>query len=262
LFDLGIDTVNGDHQVLTSAISTVPTLDVSNKNISSLVGIKGFTSLWGLTCNSNQLTSIDVSGMTVLQELVCNDNQMTNINLSGLTGLHNLNCGLNQLTSLNVSSLSALQGLICTHNSLNDINVSSNTFLTSLYCDVNNLTNLNLSSNANLSVLACYDNPTLSCITVADVATANANGSWQKDATASYSTNCGGIPTTEIKPAFWNATLAAITTDIVSTTSPGAQMYRFEVSNGATVVGTYDISSATPNNFALAKISGITSIAY
>jgi hypothetical protein len=66
------------------------------------------------------------------------------------------------------------------------------------------------------------------------------------------------IPTTEIKPAFWNATLAALTTDITATTSAGAQMYRFEVSNGATVVGTYDISSATPNNFALAKISGIT----
>jgi hypothetical protein len=133
------------------------------------------------------------------------------------------------------------------------------TALTGLNCSNNSLSSLNLSGATALSAFGCSGNASLSCITVADPVAAAANANWTKDATASYSTNCGlVIPTTEIKPAFWNATLPAITTDIVSTTSPGAQMYRFEVSNGGTVVGTYDISSATPNNFSLAKISGIT----
>jgi hypothetical protein len=65
-------------------------------------------------------------------------------------------------------------------------------------------------------------------------------------------------PITEIQPSYWNTTLAALDTNITAVAYPGAQMYRFEVSNGATVIGTYDINSTNPYNFALAKIAGVT----
>ena len=52
LFSLGIDTVDSDHQVLTSAISGVTSLDVSNKSIANLAGIEGFTSLTSLSCSN------------------------------------------------------------------------------------------------------------------------------------------------------------------------------------------------------------------
>ncbi len=63
---------------------------------------------------------------------------------------------------------------------------------------------------------------------------------------------------TEIKPIYWNTTLAALDANILAVPFPGAEMYRFEVKDGTTTIGTYDISSANPNNFALAKFPVIT----
>ncbi len=73
--------------------------------------------------------------------------------------------------------------------------------------------------------------------------------------------DCNGVVDetclTEIKPVYWNTTLASLDTSIVAIPFPGAQMYRFEVKSGATIIGTYEINSANPNNFALAKFLGV-----
>jgi hypothetical protein len=335
----------------------------------------------------------------------------------------NLNCSHNQINSLNFTGLHP-SSVDCSFNQITAINMYGNNYLNYLDCSSNNLVSLNLVDTpyqvgeGSHFTMDCTDNPDLSCITVLDIAFADVNIFWQKDATASYATFCptagptasnlilsgsssicsgastdisiaiaGGVSpytvvynngisdvtinnyntgaiitvtpnnsttytlvsvtdanntagvgnsgtvnitvnqnvtyyldsdhdgfgsfavsqttctgapanyvansldcndnnanahpgaleicgdgidndcngvvdencvTTEIKPIFWNATLAALTTDITAITSPGAQMYRFEVSNGVALVGIYDISSATPNNFSLAKLSGIT----
>jgi sugar lactone lactonase YvrE len=57
---------------------------------------------------------------------------------------------------------------------------------------------------------------------------------------------------TEIKPAFWNTTLASLDTQILANYVPGYQMYRFEVSNGTTT-NTYEVAKY---NFDLTKVPG------
>ena len=69
LIDLGIDS-DGiiNQQVLTADISGVPSLDVSNKNISDLTGIEDFISLVSLNCGYNELDSLDVTQNTALTD--------------------------------------------------------------------------------------------------------------------------------------------------------------------------------------------------
>ena len=160
LFDLGIDTVNGDHQVLTSAISGVTSLDVSNKSISSLTGIQGFSSLQTLNCSSNQLQYINVSGLTFLSSLNCSSNQLyvNYFNVSYNTALTYLDCSSNQLTSIDVSANTALTYLNCGYNQLPIIDVSANTALTYLDCGSNQLTSLDVSAAPALTHLNCMSN--------------------------------------------------------------------------------------------------------
>jgi len=61
LKDLGFNITPINGSVSTSNYSGVTLLEVSNKNISSLIGIEAFTSLNYLSCNKNQLTSLDLS---------------------------------------------------------------------------------------------------------------------------------------------------------------------------------------------------------
>ena len=62
------------------------------------------------------------------------------------------------------------------------------------------------------------------------------------------------ITTTNIRPSQCGSTLSAMNSQILATIYPSAQMYRFEVSNGATV-NTYD---TTKYNFDLTKVPGTT----
>ncbi|OYU82769.1 MAG: hypothetical protein CFE24_14255 [Flavobacterium sp. BFFFF2] len=252
LVDLGIDTVNGDHRVLTSAVSGLTSLDVSSKSISDLTGIEDFTSLQSLNCYYNNLTSLPISNLTGLQNLACFTNQLTSLNVSGLVALQNINCSQNQLTQLDLSGLPQLQYAFCQYNQLDSINLSGDqnlmylnvaynqftqldvsgftnlstlqcsynhlssldlsglhissldcndnqmtslnvtglTSLETLNCFNNHLNRLNLSSLSNLLTMRCYNNPTLSCITVANPNAANTDANWTKDPIAFYSTNC------------------------------------------------------------------------
>ena len=154
------------------------------------LNMSGLSALKQLNCSYNQLTSLNVSGFTALTYLGCGGNQLTSLNVSGSTALRSLECDSNQLTSLNVSGLTALTYLYCVSNQLNSLDMSGLTALTSLGCSYNQLTCLNVSGLKALTYFGCTFNPSLSCIQVDNVAAATANGNWQKDATASYSTNC------------------------------------------------------------------------
>ena len=194
LIGLGYDSGAIDHYVLTSAISGVTDLDVSNKSITDLTGIQGFSSLYGLICEDNLLTSLDVSALPNLRNLSMLGNQLVNASdLKAHPNLTYLDCDDNLFTSINVSAL---------------------TNLTDLYCSGNKLTNLDVRGLANLQYFECTNNPSLSCILVDDVVAANTATTtispenypsqpyyYAKDATAKYSyCNCNMITTT------WNGT--------------------------------------------------------
>ncbi len=212
-----IDTTDDD--VLSdSEIQAVTNLDVSSQSISNLKGIEHFTALTILYCYSNQLTSLDVSKNTALTYLSCYTNQLTSLDVSKNTALTELYCFDNQLTSLDVSKNTALTILWCFSNRLTSLDVSKNTALNYLDCEINQLTSLDVSKNTALNYLDCeinqltslivkngnnanmttFDamfNTNLTCIQVDDVSAIPPN--WEKDAGASYSTDCN---------VYWNGT--------------------------------------------------------
>jgi len=166
LIILGLDDIL-DNEVLKSNISGVINLDVSNKNITSLIGIKDFTNLTMLQCqnkdgfvNDNTITALDVSNMTQLKFLYCDNNQITNLNISGLTNLWELVITNNPLSisTLDLKGSPDLYYLDCQNNGLTNLDITGLTKLETLIVWNNNLTTLDVSSNPDLSYLDCDDN--------------------------------------------------------------------------------------------------------
>ena len=84
-----------DLAVPIAKVSVVTSLNVSNRNISNLIGIQGFTSLQTLRCNTNSIVSLNLTGLTNLSTVICFDNQLTNLNLTGLSILSYVDCSNN-----------------------------------------------------------------------------------------------------------------------------------------------------------------------
>ncbi|MBL7754716.1 MAG: T9SS type A sorting domain-containing protein [Chitinophagaceae bacterium] len=165
-------------------------LDCPGNQLTNL-NISANTALSKLYCSQNQLTSLDVSANTALTVLICNMNQISSLDVSSNTALTHLNCMVNQITSLNLNNHAALKFLYCNNNQLNTLNLNGATALEYLQCSNNDdYTFLNLSGLANLSTMNCINSPSLQCIQVSNVAAANANSNWTKDATVAYSLNC------------------------------------------------------------------------
>lgn len=150
---------NEDNEIqIWEADQTNYYFDFSNKNISDLTGIETFTNVNTIDVSNNQITSIDISPITYLQILYCNNNLLTNLNLSTNPRIKQLFCNNNQLIDLDLAN-----------GNNADINYGMNYF---------NATN----------------NPSLTCIKVDNATYSNTNwtgSSFQKDAGASYSANCG-----------------------------------------------------------------------
>ncbi len=157
LIDEGYDDVI-DGQVLTANINSVISLDISNQNIQSLLGIEDFISLNYLDCSNNQLNNLDISQNSNLESLWCRANQFTNLDVSNNIELTRIVCDYNQLTSLDVSNNTKLEDLSCSDNQLTSLDISNNIALTGLHCYFNQLTNLDLTNNTELTDLWCYNN--------------------------------------------------------------------------------------------------------
>ena len=149
---------DGNHVLSPQEIAEVTEINVYNKSISDLTGIKYFTELETLMCYSNRLTSLDVSGCTELKGLICYNNQLAELDVSENAALVELNCLNNDLTSLDVSGCTELKGLICYNNQLAELDVSENAALVELNCLNNDLTSLDVSDCTALTYLDCSDN--------------------------------------------------------------------------------------------------------
>ncbi|HNY54145.1 MAG TPA: T9SS type A sorting domain-containing protein [Chitinophagales bacterium] len=114
-------------------------LNVNNKNISSLEGIRYFKYLRSLSCDSNQISSI---------------NHLPPI-------LYSLNCSYNRLTSLPVLP-SFFAVLICNHNQLTSLPVLPGTIYR-LDFSYNQINSVMQSFRDSMSYFFCNNNP-LSCL--------------------------------------------------------------------------------------------------
>tara|TARA_R110002073_G_scaffold279026_1_gene442835 strand:+ start:75005 stop:77668 length:2664 start_codon:yes stop_codon:yes gene_type:complete len=159
LIDLGIDTDNTINQQLKYIdAKDVSTLDVSNKNISSLIGIEAFTSLTTLSCYENSITELDISQNIALKYFYCSNNFLTNLDVTNNVALVNLQCMFNQLVDLDVSNNILLTNLSCNNNQLVDLDVSNNPQLTVLSFQENEVSAIDLTTNSQLMLLYGYMN--------------------------------------------------------------------------------------------------------
>ncbi|PKB16830.1 LamG-like jellyroll fold domain-containing protein [Flavobacterium sp. 5] len=171
-------------------------LDCGSNQITSL-DVSQNTALTFLGCNTSQLTTLDLNTNTALTLLDCRENKLTNLNVANNTSLTELYCQSNQLTNLDISKNKVLEFLNCSKNQLTNLDVSANTVLVGIYCNSNQLTSLNLKNgnNAKFGYLNFINNPNLNCIQVDDATFSDKNWATQKDATASYDTNCASYYT-------------------------------------------------------------------
>ena len=167
LIDLGYDSIL-DNYITTSNINSITFLDVSNKGISDLTGIEGFTNLEDFGCSFNQITYLDVSANVNLDELYAPSNPLLNIDISGAISLTKLILYDNNLSSIDLSNNTALTEIYCQNNNLISLDISSNPDLTHLWCENNQLMSLDLrnGNNFDLDNLAIFNNPLLECIDV------------------------------------------------------------------------------------------------
>jgi hypothetical protein len=189
--------------------------------------------LINLFFESTAITTIDVSKNVLLQKIDCNNNRLTVLNTATNIDLLTLDCYKNLITSLDLSNNIKLNDLNVNSNRLSSLNVSQNINLYRVQCGGNpSITSLDFSKNIKLNDLSLSGNlayggggylnnlkylnlkngnnsnlnssgtpyipnlittsPNLTCIQVDDVAYSNTNWT-NKDATASYNTNCTPI---------------------------------------------------------------------
>lgn len=157
LIDQGLDDILDDY-VLTSNISGVNSLSITDKNISDLTGIEDFAALSSLNCQYNDLVSLDLSQNSNLYTLYAFSNNLTQINILGCTNLMILDVSYNQLTTIDTSSNPILEEFCCYHNLLTNINVSNNTQLKCLECWHNSILTIDVSNNVALFNFSCSEN--------------------------------------------------------------------------------------------------------
>ena len=92
-------------------------INVNDKGVENLDGIRYFTRLTSLVCGYNKLTKLEVSNPK-LKDLACPANQLTSIVVSRNTELESLDCSGNQLTYLDVEENTKLKELNCAMNKI------------------------------------------------------------------------------------------------------------------------------------------------
>ena len=156
LIELGYDNILDD-SVLTSNISSISELDISNKNISDLTGIQDFIFLYHLECNDNQLYSLDIS-CPMLEYLNCDNNLIDELNIES-SNLVELRCSNNPLTFFSGETFTLLTILEIYNTEIYSIDLSQSILLNWLSIGSNpNLLNLDLSSNYNLDFIDLWSN--------------------------------------------------------------------------------------------------------
>ena len=130
------------------------TFDISNRNLTSLVGVTFPENVQILYCENNQLTSLKGCPPSV-QRLYLYNNQLTS--LEGCPpSVQILYCHNNQLTSLEYCSLS-VQELYCGNNRLTSLEGCPSS-VQQLYCWNNQLTSLE-GCSPSVQKLCCWSNP-------------------------------------------------------------------------------------------------------
>ncbi|WP_343329453.1 T9SS type A sorting domain-containing protein [Polaribacter staleyi] len=185
--------IANDNYITTAKINTITHLNISSKNITSIVGIEDFVSLTHFYCYNNQLTNIDITSNVRLKSFFCYDNQITSLDLTQNTSLNWLYIYNNQLTTIEFTQNInyPLVGLRCQNNLLTSLNLSHFVNFRTFNCSNNQLTSLNVANGINhvYNQFVTSGNPNLNCITV-DNNVWSSNNWTNIDTTTSFANDC------------------------------------------------------------------------
>ena len=156
---------NGEKYITKNAISNIHSMDLSNKNISSIEGFEIFNDLYWIDLSNNKITDISsLSEMKTLTEIDLSNNKVKDITpLESIKELRALN-----LSGNNIKDVSCLAKEDEQNDGIVELNLSGNRNVKG-YEKLNSLTNLNLtncditntnnlSNLYNLSILTIPDN--------------------------------------------------------------------------------------------------------
>ena len=182
---------DGNGYLSPSEISRIKNLHCENSNVYSLQGIEYLSSLEGLWCLNNHISSMDLSGNPELKGIWCSHNDFTSLDFTGCPKLEWVYCYNCQLTSINVRNNPELAYIECNANpNLHTLDFSQNTKLENIFasscgltsidvsncprlCELaafkNNLTSLNLSNNPLLKRLDIWDNENLAYVDISNL---------------------------------------------------------------------------------------------
>ncbi|WP_152604849.1 hypothetical protein [Psychroserpens jangbogonensis] len=147
------------------ALQNLRIYDISNALIT--VDLSNNYNLKFLNLENTGLNSIDVSNNLLLTDVFVLYNPINEIDVSGLVNLRTLHTSNTQIEFLDLSNNTQLNTVFAVNGVLTSVNVQNG-------------------FNENLDLLRLTNNPNLNCILVDDVANAETEPGWTKDATATY----------------------------------------------------------------------------
>ena len=165
------DGITNNDSVVSSNISSVTYLDISNQNssnldkISDLTGIEDFTSLYHFDAQHNLISNVDLSSNLNLNYIFIGYNNLSSLDVSQNLNLTRISATYNSINNLDVSQNSLLRILELGNNQITNINVNQNDSLEVLSIPENNISNINVSNLQNLRSLYAYQN-TISSIDI------------------------------------------------------------------------------------------------
>lgn len=148
LINLGHDNIL-DGQVDYDNIKSIRRLDISNKSISSLEGIKYFTALNELYAGQNTITEIDFNGLINLEYIIMNNNNINRVDLSALRQMRKISFARNNLEFLNITNLK-LVFINVEDNNLTEILGLEMTLMRDFFVSNNNLSEIDLTAAVEL----------------------------------------------------------------------------------------------------------------
>ena len=157
LIDLGLDT-NKDGNIQKSEVANVKELYVVKAGITSLAGIKNFTSLEDHGFYENKLKTVDLEGMKTLKFIYGFRNEITQIKLKGCSNLEILALDNNELSSIDLNGLTKLREIDINWNKLQRVDLSDTPKLVKAWLWDNQITSFKANGSPELKDLKLNKN--------------------------------------------------------------------------------------------------------
>lgn len=152
--------IDKDHDgvLQSSEANAVHTIELTEKHLKTVEGIRFFPNLSTLNVTANNIMSLDLSNNPKLENVYCMANNMSTIDVTMCPELTSLVCSENALIKLDLTHNPKLHDVACNDNEIKELDLSKNPELAEIDCSSNRLKKLDLSNNPKMTGLLCADN--------------------------------------------------------------------------------------------------------